>query len=73
MQRERPHDRVMKKWRRLDQWTSLVFKYSQAVGLLSRHDDFLIGENYVDHLPDAGYTRDVDGEQPFWQSGTRKA
>ena len=37
------------------------------------HDDFLIGKHYLDHLPDAGYTRDVDGEQPFWQSGPRKA
>ena len=65
MQRERPHDRVMKKWRRLDQWTSLVFKYSQALESLPRHDDFFIGDHYLDHLPDAGYTRDVDAEQPF--------
>ena len=34
------------------------------------HDDFLIGGHYVDHLPDAGYTRDVN---LFWQSGPRKA
>ena len=66
----------MKKWRALDQWASLVSKYwqaSQALNLLPRHDDVFIGANYMAHLPDAGYTRDVDGEQPFWQSGSRKA
>ena len=40
---------------------------------ITYHDDFLIGGHDLDHLPDAGYTRDVDAEQPFWQSGTRKA
>ena len=46
---------------------------SQAVELLPRHDDFIIGAKYMARLPDAGYTRDVGGEEPFWQSGPRKA
>ena len=43
VQRERPHDRVMKKWRALDKWASLVSKYwralwaSQALDLPPRH------------------------------------
>ena len=31
VQRERPHDRLMKKWRALDQWASLVSKYWRAL------------------------------------------
>ena len=31
VQRERPHDRVMKKWRALDKWASLVSKYWRAL------------------------------------------
>ena len=79
VQRERPQDRVMKEWRALDQWASLVSKYwravwaSQALDLLPHHDDFFIGANYMARLPDAGCTRDVDGEQACWQSGPRKA
>ena len=70
---------MMKKLRALDKWASLVSKYwravwaSQALDLLPRHDDFIIGANSMARLPDAGYTRDVGGEQPFWQSGPRKA
>ena len=69
----------MKEWRALGPWASLVSKYwravwaSQALDLLPRHDDFFIGAHDTAHLPDAGYTRGVDGEQPFWQSGPRKA
>ena len=31
VQRERPHDREMKKWRALDKWASLVSKYWRAL------------------------------------------
>ena len=38
---------------------------SRALDLLPRHDDFFIGANYMDHLPDVRAERALRGSQRF--------